>query len=112
MSDSFGLAALHPAAKGLLLQKHVGDRLIACELVMFDGGRDAVHTMLRRAAVAGRMELEPADFGDMAYFADVYTSDCDWEQTVILDRRSYGALKNKWMRTPLSRPPASGDAEG
>lgn len=99
----YGLDRLHPNAKGLKLYKHAAkDNLIACELVMFVGGRNAVDTTLRRAAISGTVQVEPFD-GPQDYFADVYTDENTFEQTVLLDRRSYAALKNRWMRCTLER---------
>lgn len=94
------LDRLHPDAKGLRLYKHVGERLVACELVMFVDGFPAVNTILRRAAIAGLVQVEPFDAPN-DYFADVYTSENDWEQTVLLDRYSYRSLKTHWMRCKL-----------
>jgi hypothetical protein len=95
------LSALHPEAKGLRLYRIAGDDLIACELVMFQNGRAAVDTVLRRAAISGRVEIE-GEIKD--HYADVYTREDCWEQTVALDARSYAALKNRWMRCRLDNP--------
>lgn len=97
------LVALHPMAAGLRLYKIVKEDLVACEPIYFVKGRDAVDTVLRRAAIYGRAEVE----GDgVDFFADVLTDhDGSWEQTAALDRGSYGALKNKWMRCRLARAP-------
>lgn len=97
---TLNLEKLHPNAAGLRLYKHVGDRLIACELVMFARGRPAVEMTLRRAAISGLVQVEPFE-GKNDYFADVYVDPNSWEQTVLLDRRSYGILKNRWMRCKL-----------
>lgn len=71
------------------------ERLILCEAMRFDGGRAAVHTVLRRAQVSGRVEIG----GDIAdHFADVLDDNGDIVETVSLDARSYKALKTKWMR--------------
>lgn len=94
---------LDPNARGLRLYKHdTHDRLIACELVMFDQGHSAINTVLRRAALAGVVKCEPFD-DRMDYFADVYTADYTTTQSILLDRHSYAALKNHWMRCKLDR---------
>ena len=72
--------------------------LILCEPVRFMGGRAAVDTTLRRAAISGRVEMEgKSDY----HFADVMDDNCDWIGTVALDAKSYGALKNHWMRCKI-----------
>jgi hypothetical protein len=57
-----------------------------------------VDTTLRRAAISGRVELggKPVDF-----FADILDHNHDILETVALDRHSYAALKNHWMRCKL-----------
>lgn len=88
-------------AMGLHLYKIIGERLISCEPVYFTGGAPAVDTVLRRAAVSGRVEME-GQIGD--YYADVLIDqDGTWTHTVALDRNSYRALKNRWMRCKLER---------
>lgn len=97
------LSTIHPDARGLRLYRH--DRrgyLIACELVMFVRGRQAVRTTLYRASISGIVEVEPFD-GPMDYFADVHSDEYNFVQTVRLDRGSYAALKNKWMRCKIDR---------
>lgn len=100
--SALGLEKLPDAACGLKLYK-INSRgaLIACESAIFAGGRDAVNTTLRRAGISGRVEVEPS--GDLPdFYADVLTSaDGDWEASVALDRKSYAALKNHWMRCKL-----------
>jgi len=71
------------------------DVLIACEGVLFRGGAAAVNTVLRRAAIAGRVEVD-GKIND--HFADVMSADGDLLETVALDAKSYASLKNKWMR--------------
>jgi hypothetical protein len=73
----------------------------ACEPVFFVGGAAAVDTVLRRAAISGRVEVNPdADLGD--YFADIIVDqDGTWDGSVALDRNSYRALKTRWMRCRL-----------
>jgi hypothetical protein len=99
-TDPTGLERIHPNAKGLRLYKIIGDELIGCELVMFTEGRPAVITTLRRASISGLVCVEPFE-GPQDYFADVYTDQYTFEQTVLLDRKSYKALKTKWMRTNI-----------
>lgn len=74
------------------------ERLWACEAMRFENGRDGVDTVLRRAAVSGRVEIG----GEIAnHFADVLDDEQTILTTVALDAKSYGALKNKWMRCRL-----------
>lgn len=95
---AIGLDRLHPKAAGLRLYRNTqAGMLIGCELVMFDAGRPVVDMILRRAAISGVVEVEPFD-GGADYFADVYSAPENLEQTVRLDRGSYSALKNRWMR--------------
>lgn len=99
------LENLHPEARGLRLNKiNAKGELIPCELVMFTGGAAAVNTVLRRAALSGVVKIEPYEERS-DYFADVYTNENDWEQTILLDRKSYAALKNRWMRCKLEVHP-------
>lgn len=76
------------------------DRLIPCEAVLFKGGRGAVDTVLRRAAIAGHVEIG-GDIKD--HFADVMDINGSIVETVALDSDSYGSLKNKWMRCKLEQ---------
>lgn len=73
-----------------------GDRLQMCETVIFSAGRSAVEITLRRAQIAGRVEIE----GKIdRHWADMITDPSgDWIGTVALDAGSYRALKNRWMR--------------
>ena len=71
------------------------DRLIGCEGVRFVDGRSAVDNTLCRAAISGRVEIG----GQVEdHFADVLDADGSMIETVALDAKSYGALKNRWMR--------------
>lgn len=89
------MEALPADAVGLRLARHSGDRLILCEEVRFVRGRAAVDTVLRRAAISGRVEIG----GEIAdHFADVMDGNGDIVETVALDARSYKALKTRWMR--------------
>lgn len=76
------------------------EELILCEPIKFDGALPAVDTVLRRAAVSGRVEVD----GNIDYhFADILDGDGDMIGTVALDAKSYGALKNKWMRCKVEQ---------
>lgn len=89
---------LVPEARGLCLYRHDrNDNLISNELIMFDGGAPAINTVLRRAAISGRVVIEPFD-DPIDYFADVYVDESTWVQTILLDAKSYKILKYKWMR--------------
>lgn len=91
--------SIPPEAIGLRLAKIVSGRLVCCEKVYFAAGAAAVETTLRRAAISGRVEVN-GEIGD--YWADILTDhDGTWERTVSLDRKSYSALKNRWMRCKL-----------
>lgn len=72
-----------------------GDRLRLCEGVHFTKGRPAVDTVLRRAAIAGRVEVGGAL---QDHWADVLDSKGSLIGTVALDASSFRALKGHWMR--------------
>lgn len=95
------LKSLPPEAIGLRLARIDGkEQLILCEAIRFTDGFVAVETTLRRAAISGRVEVD----GDIKnHFADVLDDDGDIIETVALDRRSYAALKNHWMRCKVER---------
>lgn len=83
-------------AVGLRLARINGrEELILCEPVRFVRGRPAVDTVLRRAAISGRVEVG-GEIGN--HFADVLNDKQDITETVALDAKSYGMLKNRWMR--------------
>lgn len=67
---------------------------------MFTNGAPAINTVLRRAALAGVVAVEPFE-ERMDYFADVYVDEHTSTQFVLLDRASYASLKNHWMRCRL-----------
>lgn len=93
------LAGLPEAAVGLRLGRidPRGD-LLLCERIRFAAGWDGVHTVLRRAALSGRVEIG----GEVEnHLADVLDDNGDMIETIALDRRSYAALKNRWMRCRL-----------
>ena len=80
---------------GLRLCKMRGDALVLCEPVIFEHGRPAVNTVLRRAAVSGK--IGPiGETGD--FWADFIDAHGDWEETIALDRAAWNGLKNHWMR--------------
>lgn len=74
------------------------DDLILCEAMRFSNGRAAVDTVLRRAAISGRVGGEIVN-----HFADLLDESGDIVETVALDARSYAALKNRWMRCRVER---------
>ena len=71
-------------AVGLRLCKMRREDLILCEPVIFERGRSAVNTILRRAAVSGKVGPvgETGEF--WADFIDKYG---DWEETIALGER-------------------------
>ncbi len=76
------------------------DTLVACESVRFPTGRAGVDTVLRRAAISGRVELD-GDIKD--HFADVLDARHSMIATIALDAASYRALKTKWMRCKVEK---------
>lgn len=91
---------LPPDAVALRLYRIVREELIACEAVEFVKGAAAVDTVLRRAALSGRVEIE-GEIKD--HFADILSANGDMVATVALDRKSYRALKEKWARCKVDR---------
>ncbi len=76
------------------------DNLIACEPVKLSG-RPEVQRALSLARISGRAEIN----GDVKdHFADILNEDQDILDTVALDAKSYGALKNRWMKCKVQRP--------
>lgn len=102
--SAVALDKLPPETVGLRLHRiDRKENLIACEAVTFAGLRPAVNTVLRRAAIAGRVEVG----GEIKnHFADVLDERLDIIETVALDAKSYGSLKNRWMRCAVDRPEA------
>lgn len=101
--SAIGLDKLPTDTIGLQLYKiNSREELIACEMVIFKRGRSAVDTVLRRAGLSGRVEVEPE--GELPdYYADVIVDESGtFEASVALDRNSYSALKNHWMRCKLA----------
>lgn len=93
--SAIGLDKLPEDAVGLRLCKMFGEELRLCEGVMFTKGRPAVNTVLRRAALAGRVEVD----GELLdHWADVLNTKGDWSVIVALDADSFRSLKGHWMR--------------
>lgn len=92
------LSALPAECVGLRLCRMSGERLLLCEPVIFTSGRHGVHTVLRRAAISGKV----GPFGETGdHWADLLTNPHNWIDTVALDAASYRALKTRWMRCKL-----------
>lgn len=90
------MAPLPKSSNGLRLARiDSAENLILCEAVMFDDGAGAVELTLRRAMISGRVEVDGKIDN---HFADVLDAAGDIVGTVALDRRSYAALKTRWMR--------------
>lgn len=77
------------------------ERLFLCEPVMFVNGAPAVDTVLRRAQIAGKVEVGAAQLGD--YFADVLDREGAMIENVALDQKSYRSLKTRWMRCKVEK---------
>lgn len=94
--SAVGLDQLPPDTTGLRLARiDRMERLVLCEAVRFEQGLAGVNTVLRRAAISGQVAVG----GDLHnHFADALNDAGDIIETVALDRHSYAALKNKWMR--------------
>ncbi len=93
------MGELPEEAVGLQLHRiDAKDRVHACEAIRFVRGRSGVDTVLRRAAISGRVDIG-GDIED--HFADVLDGDGSIIETVALDRASYRALKTRWMRCKL-----------
>lgn len=92
-------------AAGLRLCKiFPGDELRLCEAVRFPRGWQAVDTVLRRAAIAGRVEVDPG--GPLPdHFADILDGDGDMIGNVALDAKSFRSLKDHWMRCKYEAAP-------
>ncbi len=76
------------------------ERLILCETIIFNAGFAAAEMTLRRAAISGHVGIG----GEIKnHFADVMDDNGDIVETVALDRFSYAALKNRWMRCKVAQ---------
>lgn len=85
-------------AVGLQLYRANGNRLVACERITFSSLKDGVCTVLRRAAISGKVEVG----GKLeSHFADILDANMDVIESVALDSGSYSALKNKWMKCKI-----------
>jgi hypothetical protein len=103
-----GALGIPADAARVRLYKIVSGELIACETIYFPDGAPAIDTVLRRAAISGRVEVG----GEIAdHFADALNDNGDLVETVALDARSYRALKTRWMKCRLQRhTPGGSDA--
>lgn len=88
---------------GIRLCKVLGsDELVLCEMVVFEKGRVAVDTVLRRAAISGKVG-PIGETGD--FWADLMNSDGDSiVETIALDRKAWNAIKRKWARCKIEAP--------
>lgn len=94
--SAIGLHRLPVETVGLRLCKMFpGDELRLCEGVRFTNGLPAVNTVLRRAGLAGRVEVGGKN---QDHWADVLDDTGDWIETVALDAASFRSLKGHWMR--------------
>lgn len=99
-STVIGIEKLPPQTAGLRLCKMFGEELRLCEGVRFVRGQIAVNTVLRRAAIAGHVEVG----GHLAdHWADVFDASGDVIENVALDAASFRSLKNHWMRCKYER---------
>ena len=95
------MGELPAEAVGLQLYRiNKAEELLACEAVRFIAGWSGVEITLRRAAISGRVDIG-GEIQD--HFADVLDAEGLMIETVALDRRSYSALKNRWMRCKVER---------
>lgn len=93
---------LPSAAVCIRLCKVVREELILCEPVIFEAGAPAVDTVLRRAAISGKVG-PLGETGD--FWADLMNVEADTlVETIALDRRSWSAIKNKWARCKIEAP--------
>lgn len=86
-------------ATGLRLCKMVGDDLRTSEGVRFTEGRAAVFTVLNRASVSGHVGGEIDSTTN--WWADFLNSEGDGVAEIRLDRHSWNALKNQWMKCKM-----------
>lgn len=87
-------------AAGLMLCKIVGDDdLRISEAVTFKNGRPAVLTTLSRANLSGH--VGGSIDNTARYWADLLNADGDGIGEIRLDRDSWNALKNRWMRCAM-----------
>jgi hypothetical protein len=87
-------------AQAVRLYRLVNDEPVPCEAIAFTGGAGPIDTVLRRCRISGRAEIG----GKVEdHFADLLDERGDIVETVALDRASYTALKNRWMRCRVQR---------
>lgn len=86
-------------AVGLRLCKMVGSRLRLAEPVAFAKGRSAVISTLNRAAVCGH--VGGGIDADTEFWADQLDENGDSIGEIRLDRGSWNALKNRWMKSAM-----------
>lgn len=89
------LSPVPNTATSVRLFRIVNDKPIPCQLIRFAGGAASVDVVLRRGSISGRVEIG-GQIED--HFADLLDAHGDIVGTVALDRASYSALKNRWMR--------------
>ena len=88
---------------GLRLCKIVGaDDLRISEEVIFERGRSAVLVALNRASLSGHVGGGIDRTTD--FWADQLDANGDSVGEIRLDRHSWNALKNKWMRCKMLSP--------
>ena len=92
---------LPKSAISIVLYRVSGENLVGCETVTFVTGNQGVETVLRRASISGKVEVG-GKFQN--HFADLLDAKDDIIESVALDAKSYGALKNRWMRCKVSKP--------
>lgn len=81
---------------GIRLCKMRGEELLLCETLIYKNGAPAVDTLLRRAALSGKV-------GPLGETGDLWADLMDREgttlvETIALDRGSWNAIKNRWAR--------------
>lgn len=76
------------------------ENLILCEPMLFPGGASAIETLLRRAALAGKVEVNGVIEN---HFADILDENGDLIETIALDANSYRSLKTRWMRCVVEK---------
>ncbi len=95
---------LHSEAVGLrLCRMDRKDNLLLYEVILFERGRTIVEMILRRAAIAGLVEVD-GEIKDK--FADVFTDENSFEQTVALDDDSFRYLRNTMRPRRERKSPA------
>lgn len=84
---------------GLRLCKMRGEELVLYEEIQFQTGIEGADTTLRRAEIAGKVG-PVGETGD--FWADIFNKDSDLIESIALDRNSWNALKNRWMRCKVA----------